>query len=84
MSNFALRIPDHVMAQAKVVAEEDRISVNQLFVSFISEGLGHRRGLMAMQERADRADVAAALAILDRAPDVAPDAGDERPGPVKP
>ena len=31
----------------------------------------------AMRERAVRADVAAALAILDRAPDVPPDPGDE-------
>jgi hypothetical protein len=32
-----------------------------------------------LKERAGRADIAAALAILDRAPDVPPDEGDELP-----
>lgn len=57
-------------------AEKDHVSVNQLLVAFIAEGLGHRRGLKAMLERAGRADVEAALAILDRAPDGPPDPGD--------
>jgi hypothetical protein len=77
MTNFALRLPDHVMEQAKVAASEDNISINQMLVSFISEGLGHRRGLKAMQERAARANVDAALRILDKAPNVPPEAGDE-------
>ena len=35
--------PDHIMEQAKMAAAEDKVSVNQIFVSFIAEGLGHRR-----------------------------------------
>jgi hypothetical protein len=83
MSAFALRIPEHILAQAKAAAAEDEVSINQLFVALISEGLGHRRGLRALQKRATRADIAQALQILEGAPDVAPEDGDERPEPVK-
>ncbi|MGU3360617.1 hypothetical protein ACLBWX_09810 [Methylobacterium sp. M6A4_1b] len=76
MPNFALRLPDHVMSQAKTAADEDNVSINQLLVAFIAEGLGHRRGLKALQARAGRADVDAALALLDGAPDVPPEPRD--------
>jgi hypothetical protein len=77
MTAFQLRVPDHIMDQAKRAAEEDKTSVNQILLSFIAEGLGHRRALKTMRERAARADVGAALAILDRAPDVPAAASDE-------
>jgi hypothetical protein len=77
MTNFALRVPDHVMEQAKAAAAEDNVSINQMLVSFIADGLGYRRGVRAMRERASRADIDAALAILDKAPDVPPEAGDD-------
>jgi hypothetical protein len=79
MTSYALRLPDHVMEQAKAAAAEDNISINQLFVSFIAEGLGHRRGLQALKERAARANIDAALATLDKVPAVQPDPGDEIP-----
>ena len=79
MSGFALRVPDHILVQAKAAAAEEHVSINQLLVALIAEGLGHRRGLLDLQKRAARADVAAALRILDEAPDVPPDEGDERP-----
>jgi len=66
MTNFALRVPDHVMEQAKAAASEDSVSINQMLVSFIAEGLGQRRGLRMMQERAARADIGASLSILER------------------
>jgi hypothetical protein len=77
MTNFALRLPDHVMEQAKMAAVEDNVSINQMLVSFIAEGLGHRRGLKMMQDRVARANIDAAMRILDKAPDVPPEAGDE-------
>ena len=77
MNPFALRLPDHVMEQAKAASAEDDVSVNQLFVSFIAEGLGHRRALKMMRDRAAKADIGAALAILERAPDIPAGAGDE-------
>jgi hypothetical protein len=77
MTSYALRLPDHIYEQAKAAADEDKVSINQMFVSFIAEGLGHRRALRSMRERAARANVPAALAVLDRAADVPPEAGDE-------
>nr|WP_294516249.1 hypothetical protein [uncultured Rhodopila sp.] len=79
MSGFALRVPDHILVQAKEAAAEEKVSINQLLVALISEGLGHRRGLLDLRKRAARADVAEALHILDRAPDLPPDADDELP-----
>ncbi|GBQ14071.1 toxin-antitoxin system HicB family antitoxin [Acidiphilium acidophilum] len=76
MSGFALRVPDHILDQAKAAAAEEQVSINQLLVALIAEGLGHRRGLRDLRQRASRADVAKALKILDRAPDVAPDHDD--------
>jgi hypothetical protein len=77
MSGFALRVPDHILARAKAAAAEEQVSINQLLVALISEGLGHRRGLRDLQKRAARANVADALRILDDAPDAAPEASDE-------
>jgi hypothetical protein len=77
MTCFALRVPDHIYEQAKAAADKDNVTINQMLVAFIAEGLGHRRALRTMRERAARACVGAALAILDRAPDVPPDSRDE-------
>jgi hypothetical protein len=77
MTTFPLRLPEHVLAQARAAAEEDRVSINQMLTALIAEGIGHRRGLKMIRDRAARANVATALAILDRAPDVPPDEGDE-------
>ncbi|HUG62128.1 MAG TPA: hypothetical protein VMP03_09790 [Methylomirabilota bacterium] len=77
MRTYPLRLPDHVMAQARAAAEEDGISINHLLTALVADGLGHRRGLAAIRDRAARGDVAAAIEILDRAPDSPPAKGDE-------
>ena len=38
------------MEQAKAAAHEDKVSINQILVAFIAEGLGHRRGLKMIKE----------------------------------
>ena len=78
MSSFALRMPDHLMEQAREASEMEKISINQLLVSLVAEGLGHRRALLEMRSRAAKGNPAAALHILNNVvPDVAPDNGDE-------
>ncbi len=77
MSTYPLRIADHVMEEAKRAAAEDNVSLNQLLSAFIADGIGHRRAIMNLRSRAALGNVDAALAILDRAPDVEPDPGDE-------
>ncbi len=76
---YALRLPDHVMEQAKAVAEAQGTSLNQLFPSFIAYGLGQHEAFETIRRRAERADIPAVLELLDRAPDVPPAEGDELP-----
>ena len=79
MSTYPLRLADHLMEEAKAAAAEDNVSLNQLLATLIADGIGHRRAILELKKRAGRADPAAALAILDRVPDVALDEGDELP-----
>jgi hypothetical protein len=65
------------MEEAKQAAAEDNVSLNQLLSAFIADGVGHRRAILNLKKRAARGNSDAALAILERAPDVAPDSGDE-------
>lgn len=77
MSTYPLRIADHVMEEARRAAAEDNVSLNQLLSAFIADGIGHRRAIMSLKERAVRGNVDAALSILERVPDIAPEPGDE-------
>ncbi len=84
MGTYPLRLADHVMEEAKQVAAEDNVSLNQLLSAFIADGIGHRRAIMKLKKRADRGNADAALAILDRAPNATPDPGDEYAGEFEP
>jgi hypothetical protein len=63
MSGFVLQVPADVLAPAKAAAAEEHVSIDQLLVGLISEGLGHRRGLRDLQQRAARANVAGRCAF---------------------
>ena len=52
------------MEQARDAAAEDKVSINQMLVSFIAEGLGNRRGLKMMRDRAARGDENRAMHFL--------------------
>jgi hypothetical protein len=80
MSNYPLRLPDHVMVEARQLAEASGTSLNQFLSSLIAERVGELNAIAAVRTRAARADPALALAILGRVPDRAPLAGDELPG----
>jgi hypothetical protein len=75
-STYPLRLPSYLMEQARQVAEASGSSLNQFFVAAIAEKVGEVRA--TLKERAARADVAKARAVLDRVPDVPPMAADER------
>ena len=77
MSTYPLRIADHVMEEARRAAAEDNVSLNQLLSAFIADGIGHRRAILSLRNKAARGNVDAALAILDQVPDATPDPGDE-------
>lgn len=78
MNTFALRMPEYLMEQAREASALENTSINQLLVSLVAEGLGHRRAILEMRERAARGNPEAALHILNNiVPDVEPDEGDE-------
>lgn len=79
MSNYPLRLPEHVMSEAKQMAERSGTSLNQFLVSLIAERVGELRASADIRARAERANPSAALAILARVPERAPLAGDELP-----
>ena len=80
MGNYPLRLPDHVMAEARHLAEANGTSLNQFLASLIAERIGELKAVAEFRARAERSDPKSALAILARAPDRPPLAGDEFPG----
>ena len=83
MTQYPLRMPDYIMDQAREAAEQENVSLNQMLLSFIAEGLGHRKALATLRERATRGNPEAALSILESLPALPPEAGDEMPATVK-
>lgn len=77
MTNYPLRLPDHLMAEAKRLAEVNGTSLNQFLSSLIAERVGEMKAMTMVRARVARADPAAALAILAQVPDTPPLAGDE-------
>jgi hypothetical protein len=80
-SNFALRLQPSLMDEARRLADEEGVALNQLINVAIAEKLSALRTERYIAERAARADVPKAIAILKRAgTGRAPMKGDEIPG----
>ena len=77
-SNFALRLPPHLLDEARKVAEQEGIALNQLISTSVAEKLAALRTEAYFRDRAARADIPRALEILGRAGEGnAPIEGDE-------
>ena len=76
MGNYPLRIPDHIMAEAKSLAARNGTSLNQFLASLIAERVGEMKAVAEFEARAARANPAAALEVLSRVPERKPIAGD--------
>lgn len=83
MTSYPLRLPAHVLEEARKAAAEDEISLNQLFSSLIADGIGHRRAILGLKARAAQGDPQAALRVLDRVPAVDPDPDDALPAALR-
>lgn len=68
------------MIEAKQLAELNGTFLKQFPVSLIAERVGELRATADIRVRAERANPAAAQAVLARASDRPPLAGDELPG----
>ncbi|MDP3257972.1 MAG: toxin-antitoxin system HicB family antitoxin [Bosea sp. (in: a-proteobacteria)] len=66
-SNFALRLQPSLLDEARKVAENEGVALNQLINVAVAEKLSALRTESYFQERAERADIPRALAILERA-----------------
>jgi hypothetical protein len=78
-SNFALRLQPSLLNEARKVAENEGVALNQLINVAVAEKLSALRTESYFHERAARADMATALAVLDRAGKGNPPmTGDER------
>ncbi len=77
-SNFALRLQQSLLDEARKVAEAEGVALNQFINVAVAEKLSALRTEAYFRERAARADIPRALDILKRAGvGVAPVRGDE-------
>lgn len=66
-SNFALRLQPSLLEEARRVAEEEGVAVNQLINVAVAEKLSALRTEAYFRERAARADLEQAREVLARA-----------------
>lgn len=82
-SNFALRLQPSLLDEARQAAEAEGVALNQLINVAVAEKLSALRTEKYFTERAGRASVPKALAILKRAGVGNPPRKDDRVGPTK-
>jgi hypothetical protein len=76
---YALRLQASLKSEAERVAKAEGTTLNQFINVAVAEKLSALRTAAYFDERAARADVPRALAILERAGDEPPREGDELP-----
>ena len=76
-SNYALRLPTSLKRELEKVAREDGTSLNQLIVTAVAEKLSALRTADFFEERRERADIGAALEVMNRERGESPRDGDE-------
>jgi hypothetical protein len=77
MTNYPLRLPDHIMAEVRALATRSGTSLNQFLSTLIAERVGEMKALAHLEARAARADPDKALDVLSRVPDRRPQKADE-------
>jgi hypothetical protein len=75
-SNYALRLPTSLKRELEKVARDDGTSLNQLIVTAVAEKLSALRTADFFEERRARADIGAALEVMNRKRGEAPRDGD--------
>ena len=76
MRNVSLRLPDSLHERVRQLAEQDGVSINQFIALAVAEKTAVLEAILYLQERAARGDIDAALSVLDKAPDAAPEEAD--------
>jgi hypothetical protein len=65
-SNFALRLQPSLLVEARKLADDEGVALNQLINVALAEKLSALRTEAYFAERAERADIPAAIEILKR------------------
>ncbi|MCL4261670.1 MAG: type II toxin-antitoxin system HicB family antitoxin [Anaerolineae bacterium] len=74
MSNvLSVRIPKSLHNQVRELAEEEGISINQFVMLALAEKAAALQAMNYLEERAKRGSREKLLAVLAKAPDVAPE-----------
>ncbi|OCB03094.1 hypothetical protein BBC27_09605 [Acidithiobacillus ferrivorans] len=77
MSNYALRVPESLLAYVRQMAAEEQVSMNQFFVTAIAEKVSALKTEAYFRERQASGDIAALDDWLVASPDRPPLKGDE-------
>lgn len=77
MSTLSLRLPDSLHKAAKMLAEKERVSVNQLIALAIAEKISALETKDYLEKRAHRGNRNKFLNVLKQVPDVDPDEADK-------
>jgi HicB family len=78
MSTIRLRLPESLHAQARLLAEQEGISINQLIATSLAEKLSALLTLDYLEARAARGSRKSFERVLKKVKDRPPIAGDER------
>ena len=76
MSVLSLRLPKSMYEQLKELAQEEGVSMNQFVTLALAEKMATLNTKTYLAERARRGSREKLLAVLDKAPDVEPEAYD--------
>jgi len=79
MSTLSLRLPKSLHERARVLAEQEGMSINQLIATALAEKVSALDTLGYLRERAARGSRRAFLDALGEVPDAEPIPGDELP-----
>ncbi len=77
MSTLSLRLPNSIHHNAKLYAEREGISINQLAATALAEKLAALATESYLNARAERSSASAFAQAMKEVPAAPPDAGDE-------
>ena len=79
MSTLSLRLPKSLHERARVLAEQEGVSINQLIATALAEKISALDTIGYLRERAARGSREAFLRALQEVPNGEPVSGDELP-----
>jgi hypothetical protein len=77
VSALSLRLPKSLHEQLRALAQEEGISVNQFVMLAVAEKVAALSTIEYLEKRAKRGSLEKLLEILNKAPDVEPEASDK-------